>query len=570
VELTKYEIINLLDTIQDGIIAINKESIITIFNKSATDITGIDGKSALGKNIVGIVPNTRLHIVLNTGIEELNWQQIVGNTNIITSRFPLKNNGGDIIGAVAVFRDISQIQHLAERITNLKEMQTMLEAIIQSTQDAITVANTNGHGVIINSAYTRLTGLTKEDVIGKPVTVDIAEGESMHLKVLSTKLPVKNVPMKVGPNKKEVLVDVAPIIVDGVLKGTVGVLHDVSEIRRLSEELDTVKRLIRKLEAKYTFDDIIGESKVMLDAIELAKKAANTPATILLRGESGTGKELFAHAIHNSSPQKYQQFIRVNCAALTDSLLESELFGYVEGAFTGAKKGGKKGLFEEAEGGTIFLDEIGEISSNLQSKLLRVLQEKEIVRVGSTKSIPINARVIAATNVNLEIAVKGGSFRKDLYYRLNVMPIFIPSLREKREDISLLVKFLIRKFNQEYGRSVSDISEDVSRIILQYSWPGNVRELENILGRAIINMKYGESIIKREHIPVLAIGNEQTSQKPNQREFHDRTLDDILSETEKLVIIEALKETDGNKTEAARRLGIATRSLYYKLEKYNL
>ena len=226
---------------------------------------------------------------------------------------------------------------------------------------------------------------------------------------------------------------------DGKLKGSIAVIHDVSEIKDLNRELYRARQIIRTLEAKYSFDDIIGGSQVMKIAIDQAKLAAKTPATILLRGESGQGKELFAHAIHNASDRKYNKFIRVNCAALSETLLESELFGYEEGAFTGAKRGGKRGLFEEANNGSIFLDEIGELTMNTQGKLLRVLQENEITRVGGTKSIPLNVRVIAATNVNLEKRLMStGSFREDLYYRLNQMPIFIPALHKRKEDITIL------------------------------------------------------------------------------------------------------------------------------------
>lgn len=200
----------------------------------------------------------------------------------------------------------------------------------------------------------------------------------------------------------------------------------MSEIKMLTAELNRARQIIRTLEAKYTFDDIIGKSEQILVALEQAKLGAKTPATILLRGESGTGKELFAHAIHNESDRKYNKFIRVNCAALSENLLESELFGYEEGAFSGAKRGGKKGLFEEANNGSIFLDEIGELTQNMQAKLLRVLQEKEIVRVGGTKAIPVNVRIIAATNVNIEKAMADGTFREDLYYRINRYPISIP------------------------------------------------------------------------------------------------------------------------------------------------
>src|SRR5690625_329964 len=284
----------------------------------------------------------------------------------------------------------------------------MLEAIIHSSDEAISVVDEKGLGLMINPAYTRITGLTEKEVIGKPATVDISEGESMHLKVLKTRRPIRGTKMKVGPHKKEVMVNVAPIIVRGKLKGSIGVIHDISEIKQLTTELKRAKQIIRNLEASFTFDDIVGSSSEMMIAIEQAKIGAKTPATVLLKGASGTGKELFAHAIHNESDRKYNKFIRVNCAAISESIIESELFGYEDGAFTGAKSGGKIGLFEEANMGSIFLDEISELSLAMQAKLLRVLQEKEIVRVGGTTPIPLDVRVIVATNVNLERAIKIG------------------------------------------------------------------------------------------------------------------------------------------------------------------
>jgi transcriptional regulator with PAS, ATPase and Fis domain len=223
-------------------------------------------------------------------------------------------------------------------------------------------------------------------------------------------------------------VNVAPVIVDGVLKGSVAVIHDVSEIKYLNEELERVKERVRHLESKYTFADIVGESRGIIIAKEQAMKAAQTPVTVLLQGESGTGKELFAHAIHHASKRNNRQFIRVNYSALVDTLLESELFGYEGGAFTGAKRTGKKGLFEEADKGTIFLDEIGVMSLNLQAKLLRVLQEKEIIRVGGRSPVNVDVRIVSATNIDLKNAVKEGRLREDLYYRLYVIAIYFPPL----------------------------------------------------------------------------------------------------------------------------------------------
>lgn len=460
----------------------------------------------------------------------------------------------------------------------------LLTAIINSTQDAISVVDEQGLGLLINPAYTRLTGLTAEDVLGKPATVDIAVGESMHMQVLKTGKAVKGVSMRVGPKRREVIVNVAPITVEGKLMGAVAVIRDVSEIRKLSEELEGAKRLIRHLEAKYTFKDIIGESQEIREVIEQAQNAAQTPATVLLRGESGTGKELFAHAIHRASARQNEQFIRVNCAALAENLLESELFGYVEGAFTGARRGGKIGLFEEANGGTLFLDEIGSISLNLQVKLLRVLQEKELIRVGDNHPIPIDVRVIAATHVNLEEKIRRGEFREDLYYRLNVIPLVIPPLRQRRSDITLLGEHLLRRLNQDYGRNVERIGDEAIRILEHYTWPGNVRELENVLGRAIINMKLGESRIEAHHLPILQTTDPlqrnpvfwEMSLKDHSKEdvlsghFYEEGFTSLQRKWERELLIEVMQKTRGNKTKAAQLLKISLRNLYYKLERHGL
>ncbi|RXT13810.1 sigma-54-dependent Fis family transcriptional regulator [Ammoniphilus sp. CFH 90114] len=576
-EQKSQELNTFLNSTHDAIVAVNSQGVITLFNRSAERILDVKREEVVGTEAKDTIPNTRLHHVLQTGESELNREQaLTSNKRIITNRVAVSDNQGNIIGAVAVFRDITEVLSLAEEITDLKGVQTFLEAIINSSEDAISVVDALGNGMLINPAYTRLTGLSPEDILGKPADVDISEGESMHLKVLQTRKPVRGAHMKVGPKKKDVIVNVAPVVVDGTLKGSVGVIHDVTEFKKLAEELERAKRIIRTLEAKYTFQDIMGFSDTMLVAVDQAQKAAMTPATVLLRGESGTGKELFAHAIHNESSRKYSQFLRVNCAAITDQLLESELFGYEEGAFTGAKKGGKRGLFEEASGGTIFLDEIGEMSVNTQAKLLRVLQEKEIIRVGGTKSIPIDVRIIAATHVNLEKAIQQGHFREDLYYRLNMMPIMIPPLRYRKEDILPLSLHLIRKFNQEYGRAVEDLHADTLEILQSYDWPGNVRELENVVGRSIINMRFTETRILPHHLPSLITKPLAESSPPRSARIEQTQsnqtgkLSEILEAVEKNVIYKVFEESGRNKTQTAKRLGLSIRSLYYKMEKYKL
>lgn len=561
----------IFNSTNDGMVVIDHNGFVILFNKRAEEMMGVRKSEVIGKHVTEIIPESRLPIILKTRRIETNQEMVLGNgRKIITSRIPIVEANGSLIGAVAVFKDITEAVKLAEEITNLKEIQTMLQAIIHSSDDAISVVDENGRGILINPAYTRITGLSEEQVIGQPATADISEGESMHMKVLQTRRAVRGVPMRVGPNKREVIVNVAPIIVNGKLKGSVGVIHDMSEMKSLSRELNRARQLIRKLEAKYTFEDIIGKSDEMALAIEQAKLGAKTPATVLLRGESGTGKELFAHAIHNASDRKYNKFIRVNCAAISESLLESELFGYEEGAFSGALRGGKRGLFEEANHGSIFLDEIGELSANTQAKLLRVLQEGEIIRVGGTKPITIDVRVIAATNVNLEKGIAGGTFREDLYYRLNRMPIHIPPLRNRKEEIPALCERLIQKINRDYGRNVEGITEAALTQLIEYDWPGNVRELENILGRAMIFMSNYELLIDVHHLPEL---KNNTHHKEDVQASHQplgigRSLADLLDEYEARIIQQTLSRFNGNKTLTAKTLGLSVRNLYYKLEKY--
>ncbi len=467
-------------------------------------------------------------------------------------------------------KDNNEIKPIDNHLNNLEEYKSLLEAIFLSTQDAISVVNNEGKHIMVNPAYTKITGINTEEILGKEAQYDVAEGESVHLRVLETKSAIEGVTLKLRPTGKIVIAQASPIIVNNKLIGSVAGLKDVTEINKLNDKLQDAKKKIRQLSAKYIFDDIVGESKVFLEAKLQAQKAAKLPVTVLLRGESGTGKELFAHAIHAQSDRKNKQFIRINCAALPESLIESELFGYVEGAFTGAKKGGKKGMFEEANKGTIFLDEISEINLNTQVKLLRVLQEKEINRVGSPISIPVDVRIIAATNTNLEQAVRNGKFREDLYYRLNMFPINIPSLKQRKDDIPLLANEFIKKFNYEYGRNIRGIEEQAVQKLMEYDWPGNVRELENYIGRCIINTSFSEQIIKKSNLPQQNMKAEvaYSSKELSHEEIED--LDNYIAKIEAEYLRNVLNSLDNNKTEAAKKLGISIRSLYYKLDKYGI
>lgn len=554
--------------IEDGLIIVQTDSTVQYMNEAAAQMADVNIRTSFGSPIQELLPSSGLSRVIATQEAEYNQLQTFANgTTIVTTRMPLTHNG-ECTGAVAIFKDVTEATQLAEQITDLRSIQKMLEAIIHSSNDAISVVDELGTGLLINPAYTKMTGLLPEEIVGKPATTDISEGESIHMQVLQTKRPVRGARLKLGPKKRDVIVNVAPIIVDHSLKGSVGVIHDVSELNDLLSQLRKAKKKLASLEANYTFKDIIGSSDGIKLAIEQAKLGANTSLSILLLGETGTGKELFAHAIHNESTRRKEPFVRVNCAALTETLLESELFGYEQGAFSGALRTGKKGLFEEAGKGSIFLDEVGEMSLSTQAKLLRVLQEQEIVRVGGTKPIRIQVRVIAATNADLYQSIKDKTFREDLYYRLNKLPIRIPPLRERLDDLPQLALNLVEEINHDYGRNIQTISSVVLSQFQEYDWPGNVRELENVLARAMIYMNLGDTEIQEIALPVQLQKGMVEDVKPNQNDHF--TLDEYLANKEKQHIVNTLMQVNGVKTEAAKQLGISIRSLYYKLDKYKI
>ena len=372
----------------------------------------------------------------------------------------------------------------------------------------------------------------------------------------------------------EIVADSKDIYVDGKKAGRVIVYHDISEVNRLRRELDRLNQKLRKVEAKYSFKDIIGENEKMLEAINVARTAAMTPATIMLRGESGTGKEIFANAIHNTSPRCNEKFVKINCSSIPDELLESELFGYKEGAFTGAQRGGKKGLFQEADRGSLFLDEIGDVSPRMQVKILRALQEKEIMPVGSTESIPIDVRIICATNKPLEKMIEDGEFREDLYYRLNVFPIKIPPLRERKDDIEAISMYLLNQYNDYYGRKVSTIDKDAIKLLKKGDWPGNVRELQNVLSRALINLSGDEEVLTADDIEAAINGEDA---RPRKRRNADGIPENIPTElnaaveyVETMVIKRAIEQAGGDKNKAAVILGVPLRMLYYKCKKLGI
>ena len=455
------------------------------------------------------------------------------------------------------------------------------EQIINLVAERIVVTDREGTIIYINEAYCEFLGTTVKEAINRPVQ-DIIENTRMHIVAKTGK---KELAALHPINGSEMIANRFPLIVDGELVGALGTVMFRSpeewkmyktKIQHLVEELKYYKTKVDKeLKSKYYFHDLIGSSHPFLAVKKLAERISASNSSVLLIGESGTGKELFAHAIHNHSLRSSLPFVAINCASIPEHLLESELFGYEDGAFTGAKKGGKKGQFELAHNGTLFLDEIGDMPLSMQSKLLRVLQEKEVQRVGGQNSIPVDVRIIAATHRDLEKMVEEGKFRRDLYYRLNVIKIEIPPLNKRKEDIKLISMSLLKKLERKFFRTGIELSKEVEQRLMEHSWPGNIRELENVLERAI-NVLDGQTI-EVFHLPLYLRELELQSSSEmvdhvSKAKIAEKMLPlkDILAQVEKEAILKALTVTSGNKQEAARLLEIGKTRFYEKCKLYDI
>ena len=567
-----------LNSVNNGVIAINEHGTVIFFNPAAEKITGIKVKQSIGKRIDDVLPTTGLKRVLSSGRPELNIVDRAGNSEIMTARTPIMKNG-KIVGAVAVFQDITEFRKVAAELEEVKNLKSTLESIVNSMFDCIVVVDKNGTITMLNEAYGEFLGVDPQKVIGKPV-VDVIENTRMQIVAQTGRAEICDT-QSIGQHNT--VVTRVPIIKDGEVVGAVGkvIFKDVKDLKvlarkfsKLESELEYYKEeLIKVHGGKYTIDNISGSSEKIQWLKTIALRAAKGNSTVLVTGESGTGKELFAQAVHYASSRRHGPFIKINCASIPENLLESELFGYDEGAFTGARKGGKPGKFELANGGTIFLDEIGDMSMPMQAKLLRVLQEREVERVGGTKTQPVDVRVITATNRELDQMMSSGQFRQDLYYRLNIISLHIPPLRERREDIPELCQALLRKINRELHFGLEGISPEAMNLLSEYDWPGNVRELENVLERAV-NLMDDESFILPEHLPpglkramrataALAENHEEDSQNTSE-------LAGIIVEAEKQAIYKALETAGGNKSRAAKILGIHRSGFYQKLQKYSI
>ncbi len=444
---------------------------------------------------------------------------------------------------------------------------SLLETMLAAPDELIVVVNQNGYIENMSQAYGDFLGIQVQNAVGRHVT-EVIENTRMDI-VVKTGVPETGETQDIHGEK--MIATRIPIRKNGMVIGAYGrvlvrntrelhMLHD--KLSSIEMELNMYKRTFEKINtAKYTVDDIIGDCSIMQDLKDSVRKVAKTNSNVLIMGESGTGKELFAHSIHAGSMRRKAPFVCVNCGSIPEQLIESELFGYEEGAFTGARKGGKIGLFPAAHGGTIFLDEIGELPLSMQVRLLRVLQDREIQRVGSNVREKVNVRVVAATNRNLYQMVKKGEFRSDLYYRLNVVTLHLPLLRERKEDLPLLIQMILSKISKKESLGAIEISREAMDHLLRYDWPGNVRELENVLERAINFTDAGEKI-KAKNLPERITGS-MVSQTV-------MPLKELMENTEKDAIKDALLRCRNCKAKAANELGISRTTLYEKMMKYEI
>jgi len=443
----------------------------------------------------------------------------------------------------------------------------ILETVINSAYEWIVVVDDKARIAYINDNYCEFLGRRREEIIGKHVT-EVIENTRMHIVLQTGKEEIADLHYIKG---NYMIANRIPIVAKGKIVGAVGtvIFRDTNEWKRMNTH---IRSLLLQLEtylqerkehrgAKYTLSDIISQSKQVDLLKEKVKRIADSNISVLIRGESGTGKELFAHSIHRLSSRSNKPFIKVNCGAIPEHLLESELFGYEEGAFTGAKKGGKKGKFQLADGGTIFLDEIGDMPPHMQVKLLRVLQEKEIEPIGATKTISVDVRIIAATNRPLERMIEEKRFREDLYYRINVVPFVIPPLRERIEDVKPLTYHFIDKIGKRSGKRITSIEEGMFEVFAQHSWPGNIRELENVI-EAAVHFANGETITV-EALPEYLRTNASY-------DFHGKTLKQLMEEAEKNILQKCLTQCQNDKLKAARLLGISKSAMYEKIKKYEI
>ncbi|WP_291573551.1 sigma-54 interaction domain-containing protein [Clostridium sp. UBA4548] len=452
----------------------------------------------------------------------------------------------------------------------MNKIESILENLINNLKEGIHVVDSKGKTIYYNTAMATMEGLKREDVLGKKVYEYLKgmEGTSTLMNALNNNEEFKDVVQQYSNNHGKNITSInttVPVVIGGKTVAAIEIARDMTQLKKLNEKICMLENAIKEKENNYTFKDIIGNSPKIRNEINKAVKASLSNSSVLIYGETGSGKELFAQSIHYNGIRKDKPFIPINCAAIPSALLEGMLFGTVKGGFTGAEN--KKGLFEEAHRGTVLLDEINSMEPYLQSKLLRVLQDGYIRPVGSNKIIDIDVRVIATLNEEPEKLIREGKLRKDFYYRLSVMRIDVPSLRERKEDIKEITESFISHYNTLLSKNIKGLSEEVWKKFYEYNWPGNIRELKNTIESAMNMVDDGEVLTKEFFENKITIVGDLN----NDSKFTgDLSLNNHLEEVEKAIITKIYKKNGENITRTAEELKISRQNLQYKLKKYNL
>ena len=549
--------------INEGVIVIDKKGIIKIINNAAEKMLKVNAENSMGKSILNVFPYGELLSVVKNGETQVNKEE---GEFIVTRKVITQN--GEVIGGLQIFSEKPDDELSKDIQDKYKYEANFLNTIFNTLDDCVVVVDENGIITMMSNGYKEF--INCKDPEGKHVT-EVIENTKLHIVARTGEKDFGEIQEANGHKMVSIRV---PIEKNGKIVGAIGkiMFKDLSNFKILSKRLCNLekevefskKELSADQKAIYTFNNIIGGSDKSREVMDLAIRIAKIESNVLITGESGTGKELFAHSIHNASRRSLNPFIKINCGAIPAELFESEMFGYEEGAFTGAKKSGNRGKFEHANGGTILLDEIGDMPMNMQVKLLRVIQEKELVRVGGNDPIKVDVRIIASTNKLLEQLIKDGKFREDLYYRLDVMHLKIPSLRERIEDIEELSNELRIKICKKNGIYSEGISREAIDYLKSYNWPGNIRQLENVIERAI-NLLDADISIMPKHLP-----EKITVSKIRKYSLQNNYLRDVVETIEKDIIMECIKKTGGNKKETAKILGLSRAGLYKKLNRYDL